>query len=345
MFLYVFFVFYLTLLAAKVKKQRVSAKHPTIAMILEQGKTSHMDGISECSSQMEVRSDLSASPQNNVFSMTSQANYGQSPASQIMSPAYAPTPSPANSTANVSQDVQSLSLPANLSGHERSDMSGQESPTFLSLPTVIDDAIPVKSKPITRNMAPVLNKSQYPTDNSITTNQASQGNGDGTTQMIIDDVDSTPMFISYETGSTEVLVQVPVSGHSSLESNNSSRSAVSDGQPSVEMSQAQGLEFFHVEVSNNGLKSGEPVTSTVPDQQEVLLCQPRADLDMILTLLNTLQPDQLKLLQSYLDQNVPYLTDCSTQISSGLNTTPVVTTCNRPVLTSSGSITDAFNFR
>lgn len=354
---YMFFFFYWTLLGAEVKKQRVSAKHPTIAMILQQSNSSHMEGISECSSQMEVRSDLSASPQNSMFSVASKANYSQSPsyfgsssASQTMSPAYAPTPSPANFTPSVSQDVQSLSLPANLPGHERSDMSGQESPTFLSLPTVIDDAIPVKSKHTKRNMAPVLNKSQYPTDNSITANQASQGNGDSTTQMIIDDDESTPMFISYKTGSTEVLVQqLPVSGHSSLESNNSSHSAISDSQPSVEMAQTQGVEFFSVEVTEDGLKSGEPVTSTVPDQREVLLCQqPRADLDTILHLLNTLQPDQLKLLQSYLEQNVPDLNDCSTQMSSGLNATPVcpvVTTSNRPILTSSGSFTEAFNFR
>ncbi|XP_053381113.1 signal transducer and activator of transcription 6-like [Mercenaria mercenaria] len=324
--------------AAKIKKPRVSVNHPTIAKILQQGSL-----------------DVS-SPQNNPFAVPSPVYPGQSPcypaqspAPSAMSPFYAQTPSPANSTHSncLSQDVLGSPIATDTGGLQQMDMSEQGSPKLNSLPTVIED-LPATTVSKDLNRLPMSDNGICSPASSCTTNQSPQRNGNDATHILIEGDDGQMSVVSFETGSNEVVVQ-QLSGHSSLESNSSCHSSVSNGQQSAVILPAQTDDPYMVSMGNNMFKRREPVTSTVPEQQDVLSSlQNNPELAQILSILNNATPDILKYLQSYLDQNMaPVVNDGCVQMSTEIDPAPacpVVTTSGTPHLTSSGSMSDAFNF-
>lgn len=149
---------------------------------------------------------------------------------------------------------------------------------------------------------------------------------------------------SYETGSSEMIVQLG-NGHSSLESNSTCESFASGDQIiGTSPIQADGVTYV-IQMESNTLLRREPVTSTVPEQPiDMIGQQSNPDLAQILALLQGRIPDEeLKNIIAHLMQG---LNHGNAQTVSEMNSTSVVMTSdNTPCLTSSGSMSDAFNFR
>lgn len=301
-----FFVVFVS--AAKVKRTALSTKHPNIVNRLQHGNHIQSDLSSPQPSPYSVLSP--------AYSVQSQNNAEHSCAAQSYNNVYSLPESPMNSSENSSQQCLDSPLSMSLIGSEQYNCDEHVAPNLLPCESILTGVMDLNFSDI---------------DCSVRCFIASQTAGRYGDRLHYEEDAGNESCTSFETGSTEVIVQTG-NGHSSLESN-----CTGESPTSIESSPLHNEDVANmIQMENNALQ--EPVTSTV-HEQPIECEQSQSNLAHVFALLNVLTTEELKCIHEHVERGVYNETTQVMELES-----TVMTSDSTPGLTSSG-MSDAFNFR